>query len=141
VKGQSGAFLEKSQELLDEADAIFGINRYEAAARAAYMAGLHAAQALIFETTGRIYKTHSGVNGEFSRLVRDDPRVDDPIRAFLGRTYNLKAIADYQTGPGSHISAESAREAIDTARRFVANVANLIPANGDTPSAPEAPKP
>jgi uncharacterized protein (UPF0332 family) len=140
VKGQSGAFLEKSQELLDEADAILGINRYEAAARAVYMAGLHAAQALIFETTGRIYKTHSGVNGEFSRLVRDDPRVDDPIHAFLGRPYNLKAIADYQTGP-VRTSRRSAREAIDTARRFVANVVNLIPANGDTPSVPEAPKP
>jgi uncharacterized protein (UPF0332 family) len=139
VKGQSGAFLEKSQELLNEADAILGINRYEAAARAVYMAGLHAAQALIFETTGRIYKTHSGGNGEFSRLVRDDPRVDDPIRAFLGRPYNLKAIADYQTGP-VRTSRRSAREAIDTARRFAANVVNLIPANGDTPSAPEAPK-
>jgi uncharacterized protein (UPF0332 family) len=53
VKGQSSAFLEKSRELLDEADAIFGINRHEAAARAAYMAGFHAGQALIFETTGR----------------------------------------------------------------------------------------
>jgi uncharacterized protein (UPF0332 family) len=109
VKGQSSAFLEKSRELLDEADAIFGINRHEAAARAAYMAGLHAAQALIFETSGRIYKSHSGVQSEFSRLVKDDARVDDQIRTFLGRTYNLKAIADYHTGPGSHISAESAR--------------------------------
>jgi uncharacterized protein (UPF0332 family) len=57
VKGQSSAFLEKSRELLDEASDIFGINRHEAAARAAYMAGFHAAQALIFETSGRIYKT------------------------------------------------------------------------------------
>jgi hypothetical protein len=34
------------------------------------------------------------------------------------RAYNLKAIADYETGPGSRVSAESAREAIATARRF-----------------------
>jgi uncharacterized protein (UPF0332 family) len=50
VRSQSSAFLEKSRELLDEADAIFDINRHEAAACAAYMAGFHAAQALIFET-------------------------------------------------------------------------------------------
>jgi uncharacterized protein (UPF0332 family) len=106
VKGQSSAFLEKSRELLDEADAIFGINRHEAAARAAYMAGLHAAQALIFETSGRIYKSHSGVQSEFSRLVKDDARVDDQIRTFLGRTYNLKAIADYRF---AHLGGERAR--------------------------------
>jgi uncharacterized protein (UPF0332 family) len=127
VKDQSAAFLEKSRELLDEADAILSINRHEAAARAAYMAGFHAAQALIFETSGRIYKTHSGVSGEFSRLLKDDLRVDDQIRAFLGRTYNLKAIADYQTGPGSHMSDGSAREAIASARQFVQRVAGLPP--------------
>ena len=79
------------------------------AARTAYLAGFHAAQVLIFETSSRIYKSHDGVNGEFARLVKNDPRVDDQIRAFLGRTYDLKAIADYETGPGSHISAERAR--------------------------------
>jgi len=40
--------------------------------RAAYFAGLHAAQALIFETTGRVRKRHSTVPGEFAGLVRDD---------------------------------------------------------------------
>jgi uncharacterized protein (UPF0332 family) len=71
VKGQSAAFLEKSRELLDDADAILSVNRHEAAARAAYMAGFHAAQALIFENSGRIYKTHAGLQSEFSRLVKD----------------------------------------------------------------------
>jgi hypothetical protein len=72
--------------------------------------------------------------------VKGDPRVDDQLRAFLGRTYSLKAIADYETGPGSHVSAESARDAIDTARRFVDCVTNLIPPNGQTPTrAPTTP--
>jgi uncharacterized protein (UPF0332 family) len=84
------------------------------------------AQALIFETSGRTYKSHSGITAEFNRLVKDDPRVDDQIRAFLGRTYNLKAIADYVTGPGSHISAEMAREALDNALRFIDAVAALL---------------
>jgi hypothetical protein len=56
--------------------------------------------------------------------------------------YSLKAIADYETGPGSHVSAENARAAIDAARRFVECVTGLIPANGRTPRAPDAePKP
>jgi uncharacterized protein (UPF0332 family) len=126
VKAQTSAYLDKSRELLDEANAILRIDLYEAAGRTAYLAGFHAAQALIFETSGRIYKSHSGVHGEFSRLVKDDPRVDDDLRAFLGRAYSLKAIADYETGPGSHVSAESARDAIATARRFIDRIAGLL---------------
>ena len=126
MKAQTSAYLDKSRELLDEANAILRIDLYEAAGRTAYLAGFHAAQALIFETSGRVYKSHSGVHGEFSRLVKDDPHVDDDLRAFLGRAYGLKAIADYETGPGSHVSAESARDAIATARRFIDRIAGLL---------------
>jgi hypothetical protein len=73
--------------------------------------------------------------------VKDDPRVEADLRAFLGRTYNLKAIADYETGPGSKVSAESARNAVHTARRFVECVTGLLPPNGHTPPTPETPKP
>jgi len=45
---------------------------------------------------------------------------------FHGFAYNLKAIADYETGPGSEISAELATEAIEIAKRFVARIAELI---------------
>jgi uncharacterized protein (UPF0332 family) len=127
VKEQTTAYLDKARELLDQAEAVLQIGLYEPAGRTAYLAGFHAAQALIFETTGRIYKSHGGLHGEFRRLVRHDPRVDDQIRAFLGRTYDLKAIADYLTGPGSHISAEMAREAVDSARQFVECITGLMP--------------
>jgi uncharacterized protein (UPF0332 family) len=126
VKGQTDAYLDKSRELLDDAEAMLRSDRNEAAGRTAYLAGFHAAQAPIFETNGRIYKTHSGVQGEFHRLVKDNPRADDQLRAFLGRTYNLKAIADYLTGPGSHVSAEDAREAVETAKRFIDCIASLL---------------
>ena len=134
MKLQASAFLEKSRELLDQADTMLGVGLNDAAGRTAYLAGLHAAQALIFETTGRAFKRHSTVQREFGRLVRGEPRVDADLRAFLGRTYNLKAIADYETGPDSHVSEESAREAIQTARRFVKCVTSLIPPNGPTPA-------
>jgi uncharacterized protein (UPF0332 family) len=126
VKEQTGAYLDKAREVLGQAEAMFGIGLNEPAGRTAYLAGFHGAQALIFERTGRVFKSHSGVHGEFSRLVKDDPRVDDQLRAFLGRTYSLKAIADYETGPGSHVSAESARDAIEAARRFIDRIAELL---------------
>ena len=46
---------------------------------------------------------------------RDDARFDSELRAFLGRAYNLKAIADYETGPESRVSVEDANGAIRTA--------------------------
>ena len=98
----------------------------EAAGRTAYLAGFHAAQALIFERTGHSVKTHGGVKTEFHRQIRGDTRVDGDLRAFLGFAYNLKAIADYQTGPGSDVSPELAAEAIESAARFVAKMAELI---------------
>jgi uncharacterized protein (UPF0332 family) len=105
---------------------MLGINLNEAAGRTAYLAGFHAAQALISERTGHAVKTHAGVKAEFHRLVRGDARVDDELRAFLGFAYNLKAIADYQAGPGSDVSPELAKESIEAARRFVAKIADLI---------------
>jgi uncharacterized protein (UPF0332 family) len=96
------------------------------AGREAYLAGYHAAQALISERTGHAVKSHGGAKTEFHRLVRGDTRIDDELRAFLGFAYNLKAIADYQTGPGSKVSPELATEAIETARRFVAKIAELV---------------
>jgi uncharacterized protein (UPF0332 family) len=94
--------------------------------RTAYLAGFHAAQAFIFEKRGRTFKTHSGVQAEFARLVKDDPRCDIALRRFLGRTYNLKAIADYETGPRSRITSAQAQEAVEMAARFVAAVTALI---------------
>jgi uncharacterized protein (UPF0332 family) len=53
VKTQTGAFRDKSRELLDQADTMLGVNLNDVAGRTAYLAGLHAAQALIFERPGR----------------------------------------------------------------------------------------
>jgi hypothetical protein len=84
------------------------------------LAGLHAAQALIFERTSKVIKRHRGVQNELRWLTKDEPRFDLELRAFLGRTYNLKAIANYETGPASEVTVEKAQQAIETARHFVA---------------------
>ena len=49
-------FLEKAHKLLAEADTMLGVGLNEAAGRTAYLAGFHAAQALIFERTGKVLK-------------------------------------------------------------------------------------
>jgi uncharacterized protein (UPF0332 family) len=126
VKLQSEAFLEKARELLAQAEAILSIGYADAAGRAAYLAGYHAAQTLIFERLSRVFKTHKGVHSEFSRLVKDDPLFDIDDRAFLGHTYNLKAIADYEAGSGAKVSHAEAASAIAAARRLIEKIEQTI---------------
>jgi uncharacterized protein (UPF0332 family) len=130
VKPQSIAFLAKGADLLERAPALLAQNFTDEAGRAAYLAGFHTVQAFLFEKTARSPKTHNGVQTEFARLTKDEPAVDREVRAFLSKTYNLKAIADYETGPGSKVTHQQATEAIEAAKSFVTTVTALI--SGDS---------
>jgi uncharacterized protein (UPF0332 family) len=123
MKSETAAFLRKSREFLAKARNQLDLMHYaDEAGRAAYLAGLHAAQALIFERTGKVIRRHRGVQNELRRLTKDEPRFDLELHAFLGRTYNLKAIADYETGPGAEVTVDQAEQAIETARRLIAGI-------------------
>jgi uncharacterized protein (UPF0332 family) len=126
VTPEAARFLEKANKFLREADTMLGVDLFDAAGRAAYLAGFHAAQALIFEHLGKVFKSHAGVHAEFLRLTKDDPRLVGEMRAFLSRAYNLKAIADYETGPGSEVSAERAAEAVAGGKLFVASIGGFV---------------
>lgn len=123
---ESGEFLAKAQSLLAQADMMLGVGLNDAAGRTAYLAGFHAAQAFIFERLHKVLKTHNGVQTEFLRLTKNDPRIDEELRGFLSKAYNLKAVADYETGPGAVVSVEQARNAVKTSKRFVACVGALV---------------
>jgi uncharacterized protein (UPF0332 family) len=137
VKPQTVAFLAKGSELLERAPALLAQNFTDEAGRAAYLAGFHVAQAFLFEATGRSPKTHNGVQTDFARLTRDNPDIDREARAFLSKTYNLKALADYETGPDAKVTHLQAAQAIEAARLFVSRVTALIradPANHSNPA-------
>ena len=103
MKPETAAFLGKARACLAKADGM--LDRWpDEAGREAYLAGLHAAQALIVERTGDVMKRHRGVQGELARLTKDTPEFDPKLRIFLGRTYDLKAIADYETDPDCQVS-------------------------------------
>ena len=123
---EASRFLAKAAKLLAEADKMLGIDLADAAGRTAYLAGFHAAQALIFERLGKMLKTHNGVQTEFLRLTRDDAGLDSDVRAFLSRTYNLKSIADYETGPDAGVSLLRAAQAVVDGRVFVACIEQLV---------------
>ena len=108
-----------------------GLN--EDAARGAYLACFHVAQAYTFERTGKTSKSHSGVQIEFFRLTKDDPRTDTELRKFLSRAYDFKSGADYFTGAYTVVSAQEAADALAMAKRFVAHFSSLVASQNPTP--------
>ncbi len=119
--------LAKARDYLIKARGLLDVMHYnDEAGRAAYLAGFHAAQAFISERTGKIAKTHEGVNSQFNLLTKGDVRIGTELRRFLPQAYNLKAVADYEAGPGAIVPVERAEAAIVTAMRFVECVAALL---------------
>ena len=109
-----------------DAKAILSIGIPKQAARLAYYAQFHAAQALIFERTGNIAKTHRGVKIQFHKFASDDPAIGLGLAAELAASYHFKEAADYEIEPENAIGAEDAAEAIRIAERFVAVVRNTL---------------
>ena len=90
------------------------------AGREAYLAAFHAAEAYIFERSGRTAKTHRGVRTLFNELARDDPRVPHECAEFLSDGFDLKSAADYGSGPHTDaISEDDATEALEKADRMI----------------------
>ena len=119
--------LAKAREYLSKARNLLDVMHYsDEAARAAYLAGFHAAQALVFERTARIAKSHSGLRAAFARLAKDDPRIDRTFTRFLARAYKSKEITDYGIGPQAVVTAAEAQEMMDLATRFVDRIAEIL---------------
>ena len=102
------------------------IDLTEAAGRTAYLAMFHAAQALIFDRTGSIAKTHSGVRSEFARISKDDSRVSREFTASLAQAHVLKEIADYEMGPNAIVPRERAAAVIESAEKFIDCISRVV---------------
>lgn len=124
---EAAAYLDKARQCLGYARIDLDIGLGNDAGRNAYLAAFHAAQALIFERTGKVAKSHQGVHAEFSRLTRGEAGIDVDVRRFLTQAYNLKAVADYEIGPDSVLPLDRASSAIRSAEGFVSSVAALLP--------------
>jgi uncharacterized protein (UPF0332 family) len=95
---ETAAYLAKARKLLKEASIVAANDLSDAAGRAAYLAAYHAAQAFVFDRTGRVAKSHNGVRSEFALVARGEPRIDRSFPTFLARAYSLKESADYAIG-------------------------------------------
>jgi len=119
-------YLDKARQCLSYARTNLTVGLGNDAGRNAYLAAFHAAQALIFERTGNVAKSHQGVHSEFSRLAKDEPAIALEVRRFLSQAYNLKAVADYEMGADAVLPLERAKTATEKAGQFVHVIASLL---------------
>ncbi len=126
MKSESAQYLDKARQALREARAVAGIGLPEAAGRAAYLAAFHAAQALMFERTAKVPKTHRGVHAQFARMANDEPKLDAELSRFLSQAYDFKAVADYEIGPDATVPLEEAISAMAASEAFVDQIAELL---------------
>jgi uncharacterized protein (UPF0332 family) len=118
--------IEKARHCLARARTILAADVPEVAGREAYLAAFHAAQALICDGTGRAPKTHAGTHTLFAQLTKSEPQIDAELRQFLPRSYDMKAVADYDVGANIEVPKEDAASAIETAARFIEVIDNLL---------------
>jgi uncharacterized protein (UPF0332 family) len=139
VKAETADYLAKARATLADAQQIATLPLPHVAAREAYYAAFHAAEAYIFEQTGKVTTTHRGVRSEFARLARREPRLHRELTRFLATAYQLKATADYAIGPSvAPITAHQAAAAITTAGRFIDTISQLLPPGLTPPHGPSA---
>ena len=72
MKSETAAFFQKPREFLDKAQGMLDIDWPDEAGRAAYLAGLHAERAFLFERNGEIAKSHKRAHAEFGRLIKEE---------------------------------------------------------------------
>lgn len=109
---------------LEQAEIILAAGVPMVAARQAYMAAFHAAQALIHDRDGKVPKTHSGVQQRFARLALADAALGEDMGRFLSRAYDYKDIADYRTD--RTVTAAETGDLLAKARDFVARVESRL---------------
>ena len=119
-------FLEAADECLADARSVLTVGVFRQVARLAYHAQFHAAQALIFERSGQVGKTHKGVNVQFHKLAKSEASFDPNLAGKLSATYHYKEIADYEIGVRAVVSADDATTAITIAEHFVAEVKRVL---------------
>jgi uncharacterized protein (UPF0332 family) len=118
-------YLRKARRCLASSRTILAAGIPDVAAREAYLAGFHSAEAFVFEKTGKAAKTHRGLRSEFARATGQLPELRQFAR-FLARAYELRSIADYGVDPETTVSPNEAQEAIELAEKFVEAIASQL---------------
>ena len=139
MKPETADYLTKARTALADAHKIATLPLPHIAAREAYVAVFHAAEAYIFEQTNKVAKSHRGVQIEFARLIRAEPRIGRDLVIFLTTAYQFKQRSDYAIGRAAMpITSGEAATALADAARFIETIKKVLPTGLTPPCGPSA---
>lgn len=113
-------YLRLARRAIEKAHRVTHVQLHDEAARLAYLAAFHAAQAFLFDRLGRAMKTHAGVQAEFGRVAREPPALPVWMHPFLSNAFEYKTGADYGTGSHATVAPDDAAQVMERAAAFVA---------------------
>jgi uncharacterized protein (UPF0332 family) len=126
VKEEAALHMQKARKLLDLAQRLIRHGYDHDGARDSYLAGYHAAQALIVDRTGKAAKTYEGAHSQFAHLTLNEPLIDVAMKRFLPDAYVMKTAAENGLGDTGEIPHERATEAVAKAALFIERIAHLL---------------
>lgn len=135
MKPECAAYIDKARSQLESARNLARDGYANEAGRAAYLAAFNAAQAYIYDHTGKAAKTHAGVRSQFAQLGTLEPSIGAEMTTFLSDAFNMKKIADYELGPDSLLPMDRVVAAITKATAFVDRLSELLGARASEPRA------
>jgi uncharacterized protein (UPF0332 family) len=124
---EAAGYLAKARTSLGKARSVLRVPTLrDEAVRIAYRASAHSAQARVFEHSGKLAKTHRGMQTSFARMVEKDPRLDRALIRFLGRGHHFEQLVDYGTGPRAVVTGAEAQKVVDFAEGFLRVIAAIL---------------
>ncbi len=135
MKPECAAYIDKARSQLSSARNLVRDGYANEAGRATYLATFNAAQAYIYDHTGKAAKTHAGVRSQFAQLSTLEPRIGADMTTFLSDAFNMKKVADYELGPDALLPMDRVMSAIAKATAFVERLSELLDAGAPQPRA------
>jgi hypothetical protein len=117
------AYLEKSKQKLEVAQALLNLKSYDDSASRAYYAAFHAAQAALVTESLRA-ETHRGLLNLFSLHFINTGKIDKKFGKFLSNLKDDREHGDYDVY--SFVDEETARHAVQEAHEFIKEIENFL---------------
>jgi uncharacterized protein (UPF0332 family) len=118
-----GDLLEKAARSIDAAETLLGVGHLDFAASRAYYACFYIAQALL-ASRNLEFSSHGQVLAQYGRYFSKTRALDPTYHTLLANAFDLRHIADYQTG--ALITLEVVSEMLAGGRRFLTAARNYL---------------
>ena len=116
--------MQRSIDAFEEAMLLYNANRFNGSANRLYYSAFYAVSALVFKTSGRFSKTHSGLKSIFSELFIKSKKMDIQFAIIYANLFEMRQEADYSDF--LVLDHKDLEPLIEQTQQLIAEIKNLI---------------